>query len=115
MIEDRLELLENIIQSMIESATETEEIRSFERGYPEGWMARSHIDGSSEFSGDAYAPNGSKTANLDSSTDFPFIKYSASTNAFSQEAGPMPSPWGDGDVWYVKENTSGDIIVTRLG
>lgn len=67
------------------------------------------------FTGTAYTPNGEKVTGLDSDSAKLFVKYRASTNSFSQETGPMPEPWGSGDVWFVKGSTAGDIVVTRLG
>lgn len=77
-----------------------------------------HIEaeaGTSLFSGTAYTPNGEKITGLNSDSSKPFVKYSASTNSFAEDEGPMPEPWGGGDVWFVKASTAGDIIVTRLG
>ena len=68
-----------------------------------------------EFTGCAYAPNGTKTAELNIYSAKAWIKWSTYDYAFTEETGPPASPWGSDEVWFEKASTYGDIVVSRLG
>lgn len=70
-----------------------------------------YINGSSAFTGIAYAVNGTKTTGLASDGSKPWVKYDRSTQTFSQETGPAPQPWGMNEVWFEKAHTPGNIVM----
>ena len=68
-----------------------------------------------DFSGKAYAANGTPTTGLAATGNKPWVKYVINTATFSEETGPPSDPWPANEVWWEKANTYGDIVVTRLG
>jgi len=90
-------------------------VRQFE-GQPFGrtkYRARHRSRGGLTFSGDAYAPNGVLTEDLTTYSDRLYIKFDRNTYMFTEEIGPMPSPWAPNEVWWSKEGTAGDIVLTQ--
>jgi len=71
--------------------------------------------GGGGFTGTAYSPAGVKTTALTSDSGKGWIRYSLTDDAFTEQTGPPPSPWGADEVWYEKAHTYGDIVVTRFG
>ena len=74
-----------------------------------------YLTAATKFSGTAYAPNGTKTEDLNLTGSKAWVKWSTSDYAFTEETGPPGSPWGSDEVWFEKANTAGNIVVSRLG
>lgn len=64
------------------------------------------------FSGIAYVA-GIKTEDLNEDADKPWVKCVLGDGTASEQYGPPPDPFPDGEEWYEKANTYGDIHVVR--
>ena len=65
-----------------------------------------------DFSGTAYVA-GQRTTGLTSDDNKPWVKCDLSTGVATEETGPPTIPFPDGEEWFEKANTSGDIHVSR--
>jgi hypothetical protein len=73
---------------------------------------RFRYDGTAAFSGIAYVA-GQRTTGLTSDDGKPWVKCDLSTGVATEETGPPTIPFPDGEEWFEKANTSGDIHVSR--
>ena len=104
-----------IAEFMTKAGTLLDNIKVYGAGHvtTDGRSINIYVDpGSADFSGTAYAPNGTPTTGLTSDSSKAWVKYVRNTMAFSEQTGPPSDPWPANEVWFEKANTSGNIVIT---
>ena len=76
---------------------------------------RIQVTPGNRFSGTAYV-SGTKYTGLKSDSDKPYVKIDLTANpvTVTEETGPPADPFPDGEEWYPKATTSGDIHLSRM-
>jgi hypothetical protein len=65
-----------------------------------------------KFTGNGWI-RGKKITGMNSDSTKPFLQISLATNpaTVTEQAGSIPNPWGDNDLWRAKADIAGDLYI----